>query len=143
MSRTVTRPEPLPNMISFDIEGFIEASHDIMEVPPRYLSDELEANEIKTNTLSILKLLAECDQKATFFILGRIARDMPGLVRSIADAGHEIACHSFHHRRLYDSSESEVRDFLGEAKRCLEDASGKPVRGFRAPEFSITTLSRS
>ena len=134
----MTQTGPTPNLLTFDIEGFIEASHDSMHVPSRYISEEREAEEIEVNTLEILDLLAECDQRATFFILGRIARDMPSLVRRIAGGGHEIACHSFHHRRLFHFPRPEVEAFLGEAKRLLEDVSGQTVLGFRAPDFSIT-----
>jgi polysaccharide deacetylase family protein (PEP-CTERM system associated) len=129
---------PVPNLLTFDIEGFIESSHDSMHVPDEYISQELEGEEIEVNTLEILELLAKLNQKATFFILGRIARDMPSLVRKIAAAGHEIACHSFYHRRLFQYAPSEVRTFLRDAKRYLEDASGEAVCGFRAPDFSIT-----
>ena len=125
------------NLLSFDIEGFIEASHDSLGVPRGYTSEELEEEEIEVNTLEILHLLADFDQKATFFILGRIARDMPSLVRQIAEAGHEIACHSFYHRRLLHFSRPEVAQFLRDAKHLLEDVSGKPIYGFRAPDFSI------
>ncbi|HLB38414.1 MAG TPA: DUF3473 domain-containing protein [Gemmatimonadales bacterium] len=127
-----------PNLLTFDIEGFIEASHDSMRVPRKYVSSELEREEIEVNTLAILELLAETGQKATFFVLGRIARDMPALVRRIVDLGHELACHSLEHRRLYAFAPREVRTFLREAKRLLEDVSGESVRGFRAPDFSIT-----
>jgi len=134
----MTRNGRVPNLLSFDIEGFIEASHDSMHVPAKYVSATSEAKEIEVNTLAILDLLGEFDQKATFFILGRIARDMPSLVRRIADDGHEIACHSFHHRRLFHFPRPEVETFLADAKRALEDASSKTVSGFRAPDFSIT-----
>ncbi|MBI2524628.1 MAG: polysaccharide deacetylase family protein [Candidatus Rokubacteria bacterium] len=125
------------NLLTFDIEGFIEASHDQMHVPAKYISEVGEAREIEVNTLKILELLEEFDQRATFFVLGRIGRDMPGLVRRIAAGGHEIACHSFDHRRLYGFPRPEVERFLVAAKRALEDASGRPVHGFRAPDFSI------
>jgi polysaccharide deacetylase family protein (PEP-CTERM system associated) len=126
------------NLLTFDIEGFIESSHESMRVPAEYISERLEAEEIEANTGSILDLLEEFGQKATFFILGRIARDMPRLVRRIADAGHEIGCHSLFHKRLYNFQRNEVAAFLEEAKHRLEDASGGPVYGFRAPDFSIT-----
>jgi polysaccharide deacetylase family protein (PEP-CTERM system associated) len=136
--RRVSINKNMANLISFDIEGFIEATHDIMEVPQKYLSKAEESKEIEVNTMSILEMLNFFEQKATFFVLGRIARDMPGLVRSIANAGHEIGCHSFNHRRLYNFNRSEVKDFLMDAKNYLEDAIGNPVYGFRAPDFSIT-----
>lgn len=126
------------NLLTFDIEGFIEASHDSFHVPDKYISEDLEAREIELNTLEILDVLAEVRQRATFFILGRIARDMPSLVRRIAEAGHEIACHSFYHQRLSQFTSSEVEELIRAAKELLEDASGQPVYGFRAPDFSIT-----
>ena len=109
-----------------------------MHVPAAYLTVGFEDGAIERNTMSILGLLAEQRQKATFFVLGRIARDMPRLVRTIALQGHEVACHSFEHRRLYDFSRSEVKILLSSAKRYLEDVYGRPVVGFRAPDFSIT-----
>src|ERR1039458_7951470 len=130
------------NMISFDIEGLVESSHDIMQIPEKYLCKDQEAMQIEKNTHSILEFLAERNQKATFFVLGRLSRDMPQLVRDIADAGHEIACHSFYHRRLFTLGDSEVRAFVGDAKHSLEDVSGKAVYGFRAPDFSIVSRNR-
>jgi len=134
-------PAKMRNLLTFDIEGFIEASHDSMNVPGKYISDVMEREEIESNTLEILDVLSEFKQKATFFILGRIARDMPSLVRQIADSGNEIGCHSFYHRRLFHYSRSEAQVFLADAKRLLENASGKRVYGFRAPDFSITTAN--
>lgn len=134
---TATADTRTPNMLSFDIEGFIEASHDSMHVPPECISATREAEEIEINTLEIVDLLAETGQRGTFFILGRIARDMPRLVRRIADAGHEIGCHSYYHRRLFQFDRPQTRRFLVEARHALEDAAGQRVCGFRAPDFSI------
>jgi polysaccharide deacetylase family protein (PEP-CTERM system associated) len=126
------------NLVTFDVEGFVEASQDIIDIPSARRSPKAEREEIELNTLAILDLLAELGQRATFFVLGRIGRDMTRLVRRIAEAGHEIACHSFEHRRLHRLAPSAVRAALGDAKRYLEDAGGCAVGGFRAPDFSIT-----
>jgi len=134
-------PSPIANLLTFDIEGFIEASHDSMHVPQKYISTELEREEIELNTHGILDLLAETRQTATFFVLGRIARDLPALVRRIVGDGHELGCHSFYHRRLHFLSPQELREQLGDAKRNLEDIAGSPIYGFRAPDFSITTAN--
>jgi polysaccharide deacetylase family protein (PEP-CTERM system associated) len=83
-------------------------------------------------------LLASADRRATFFTLGWIAQRYPHLIREIADQGHEIACHSHLHRLVYSLSPEEFRDDTRTAKMELEDASGKSVRGYRAPSFSIT-----
>jgi polysaccharide deacetylase family protein (PEP-CTERM system associated) len=126
------------NLLTFDIEGFVEASYDSMDVGNEHACENLEREEIEANTSEILCVLAEHDQRATFFILGRIALDMPDLVRQIASAGHEIACHGLVHRRLWLFTREEVSTALREAKFRLEDVAGRPVHGFRAPDFSIT-----
>jgi polysaccharide deacetylase family protein (PEP-CTERM system associated) len=131
-----------PNLLTFDIEGLVEASLESMIVPPECISVERENEEVRVNTLEILDLLAETGHTGTFFVLGRIARDMPGLVREIADAGHEIGCHSFHHRRLFNFGRPETRQAVADAKHMLEDACGHRVYGFRAPDFSITDVNR-
>lgn len=126
------------NLLTFDIEGFVESSLESLAVPEKYQNVANETREIETNTLAILDVLAELKQKGTFFILGRIARDLPGLVKKIASDGHEIGCHSLEHKRLYNFPEADVKEIVTSAKKYLEDVSGKPVRGFRAPDFSIT-----
>ncbi|PKN02185.1 MAG: polysaccharide deacetylase family protein [Elusimicrobia bacterium HGW-Elusimicrobia-1] len=126
------------NILTFDIEGFIEASHDSFDVPERYISAESERKEIEVNTTAILELLRRHNQKATFFILGRIAGDMPSLVRKIAGEGHEVACHGLIHRRIHKFDKIACRRMISDAKNMLEDVSGRQVVGFRAPDFSIT-----
>lgn len=130
------------NIASFDIEGFVESSLDVMSVPERYFSQDGERHQIEKNTDDILEVLAEADCRATFFILGRIARDIPSLVARIARAGHEIACHGLFHRRLYNLEDKEAKESISAAKTYLEDAGGTAVYGFRAPDFSITQENR-
>src|SRR5262249_15917787 len=70
--------------------------------------------------------------------LGEVARDHPQLVREIAARGHEVACHSLGHDLVYHQSAHELRTAAAAARALLEDTSGTPVRGFRAPSWSIT-----
>ena len=79
--------------------------------------------------------------RATFFIVGRIARDLPHVVEAIAGAGHEIAGHSQEHLRVYGQTPEAFRAGMEQAQRDLEAIAGEPVRGFRAPDFSITQQS--
>ena len=125
------------NLLTFDIEGFRDALHESISIPPRAKPNFSEKDVIETNTLEILSLLSEYSAKGTFFILGWIAKDMPSLIRTIAREGHEIACHGLLHKRLFNLSRREIEESLNEAKKCLEDASGSAVYGFRAPDFSI------
>ena len=127
----------IKNILSFDIEGLVESSHDSMTIPDKYIDSKKENHQIEQNTQEILKILDKFNTKGTFFILGRIAKDIPQLIREISDEGHEIACHSLDHRRLYDFKKEEIIHKITEGKKLLEDACGKKVIGFRAPDFSI------
>src|ERR1700680_1848902 len=64
--------------------------------------------DIGTNFL--LDLLAEHNTRATFFVLGWVASNHPSLVKKIADAGHEIGCHSYRHQLIYNLSPVDFRE---------------------------------
>jgi peptidoglycan/xylan/chitin deacetylase (PgdA/CDA1 family) len=66
-------------------------------------------SRVEIGTGYILDLLAEFEVQATFFILGWVASKRPALIRRIAEAGHEIACHSHRHRLVYELSPAEFK----------------------------------
>ena len=73
----------------------------------------------------------------TFFLLGWIAKYHPDVVRSIANAGHEIASHGFWHEQVTALKPAEFLDDVRSSKCEIEDVTGAPVLGYRAPSFSI------
>lgn len=79
--------------------------------------------------------------KITFVIVGQDAvleRNRTAL-RSIAEAGHEIANHSFRHESwLHLYSRGELEEEIATAERAIEDATGRRPRGFRGPGFSLS-----
>ena len=85
----------------------------------------------------LLELLARFETRGTFFVLGWIARHRPQVVRAIVDAGHEVASHGFGHERVCAMSPAAFREDVRASKAVLEDVSGTPVLGYRAPSFSI------
>ena len=85
----------------------------------------------------LLELLAVAGGRGTFFVLGWLAERHPSLVRAIIEAGHEVASHGWDHRRVTELSVAEFRGSVRRSKRVLEEISGQPVVGFRAPSFSI------
>jgi polysaccharide deacetylase family protein (PEP-CTERM system associated) len=94
-------------------------------------------SRVRRNVDALLELLARRGARGTFFVLGWIAEREPGMVRAIADAGHEIASHGQDHRRVTHQSPDAFRVSVRDSKAILEDAAGRPVIGFRAPSFSI------
>ena len=91
---------------------------------------------------TVLDLFERSQVTATFFILGWVAERYPKLVRRIAACGHEIGCHSYAHRLVYDLSPSEFRQDTRRAVRVIEDACGVTPTSYRAPSYSITASSR-
>ncbi len=92
-------------------------------------------------TRKILKFLEEKNVKGTFFTVGKIADEEPGLIREICDHGHEIAFHSYCHRPLTMENRSSFRAESQNGVSRLEDLIGTKVYGFRAPNFSLTSES--
>lgn len=94
---------------------------------------------LKRNVNRVLQILEESGRegKATFFVLGRNARKYPSVVREIQKRGHEIACHGNEHDSVYNLGEARFAKEVRTAKAVLEDITGEPVLGFRAPNFSI------
>jgi len=133
--------KPVINAFTIDVEGFVESNLQSFHISDKYINQSQEDREIEHNTNALLEILDEVDVKATFFFIGRLARDIPDLVKSVAEAGHEIGCHNYAHIRVFGIEKDEFREKLTDAKNLLEDVSGQRVYGFRAPDFSITESS--
>ena len=95
------------------------------------------SGRVLNSTSRVLDLLDEYEQKGTFFILGNVAEKHPNLIRKIANAGHEVASHGYHHHSIFNLSPKQVKKDVGSSVKLLEDTIGKKVIGFRAPDFSI------
>ena len=96
---------------------------------------------VRGNTSLLLEMLDERKVRATFFVLGWVARKHPEIVRQIAAAGHEVASHGMSHRLIYTQAPEEFRQETRDAKALLEDLAQKPVTGYRAATYSITSRS--
>jgi polysaccharide deacetylase family protein (PEP-CTERM system associated) len=92
---------------------------------------------VERNTHTILDMLGRYDVKATFFVLGWVAERYPELIKNIHGAGHEIACHGYNHRLVYDLTPDQFREDVRMAKDILENITGTEVKGFRATSYSI------
>jgi polysaccharide deacetylase family protein (PEP-CTERM system associated) len=118
-----------------DVEEYFQVSAFEPRVP-RESWDGLESRVVASMS-RLLDILAEHEARGTFFVLGWIAERHPELVRAIAAAGHEVASHGQDHRRVTHQTPEEFRASVRRSKQVLEDVTGTPVLGFRAPSFSI------
>lgn len=126
----------MTHLLSFDVEDWFHA-HNMAPAIDRSEWEECESR-VKDATYRILDILGRYDTKATFFVLGWVAERHPELVREIDGRGHEVASHGYNHRILYEQTPEEVRADLERSLEILEPLTEEPIRGYRAPSFSIT-----
>lgn len=126
----------ISNVLTIDVEEYFQATAFNGNAPIAEW-DNYESR-VERPTYNLLTTLAKYDTKATFFVVGWVAKRHPELVKAIQKEGHEIACHSYAHREISEQGPSAFRKDLRLAKSILEDITGRPVRGYRAPTFSIT-----
>jgi polysaccharide deacetylase family protein (PEP-CTERM system associated) len=136
--RPPTQPIPgtlMCNALTIDVEDYFHVSAMAPYVPRSEWANQ--TSRVERNVERILQLLDDYGARATFFTLGWIAERYPQLVRSIADADHEIASHGFAHRRASEQTPQAFFSDIQLAKVVLEDVCGAEVQGYRAPSFSI------
>jgi polysaccharide deacetylase family protein (PEP-CTERM system associated) len=135
-ARACPASEAVRIILSFDVEEHyrIEAAAGVSVASS--LKTEY-ATRLESSTQWLLEELARHDLRATFFVVGAIARDNPALVRAIHRAGHEVASHSWAHRRVHTMTPASFREDVQRSKEALEDVTGEAVVGYRAPTFSI------
>jgi polysaccharide deacetylase family protein (PEP-CTERM system associated) len=130
---------PLVNAFSVDVEDYFQVAALAPAIPVE--SWPTWEYRVEANTEVILQLCEEKNVRGTFFILGWVAEKSPQLVKRIAAAGHEIACHGYSHQLIYNQTQAVFREETFRSKHFLEDVIGKPVTGYRAASFSITPES--
>ncbi|MCK4586304.1 MAG: DUF3473 domain-containing protein [Gammaproteobacteria bacterium] len=127
------------NAISVDVEDYYQVSAFSKNIH----RDNWEAQEsrVVSNTHKLLDIFDGSSVKCTFFVLGWVAERHKDLVKEIASRGHEVACHGYSHRLIYEQSPEEFREETFLAKQILEDIIQTEVTGYRAASYSITRKS--
>ena len=121
--------------LTFDVEDWFQVENLRSLYPPE--SWERLPRRVAGSTRAILDLLEELDVPATFFVLGWIADREPELVRAISRAGHEVGSHGYGHLLPLTMTEEAFREDARRAQTVLQELSGRPVIGYRAPSFNL------
>ena len=123
----------MKNLLSVDIEDWF---HFIgSRYSPRI--DQWDDYESRMEPAVESLLGALWPHKATFFCLGWAAEKHPGVIRRIAEAGHEIASHGYYHELVFELGPDRFREDITRTKALLESVAGVAVTAYRAPGFSI------
>lgn len=129
---------PIKNALSIDLEDWYH---------PEFVRKRILFNpksQIIDSTTKIIKLLKKYNIKATFFVLGEIAKKKPQLIKTIYHNGHEIASHGMSHIPLWHLNYHEFNKELIVFKEIIKNILGKNINiyGFRAPTFSINNRTK-
>ena len=127
-------------ILSFDIEDWFHLlDNNSTKNEKDWINYE---SRIHSNMDKIYEILDATNSKASFFVLGWIAEKYPELIREICDRGHEIGSHTHLHQLVYEQDRNTFYQDVDRSIKTLEDISGKKVRMFRAPGFSITETNK-
>lgn len=120
------------NILSIDVECWYQMCY-------RSVTGDLISPSQKSFRVMrlLLEMLRRKGVRATFFVVGYVAEAFPGLIKEMSDDGHEIASHGFTHTQLFKLTRKQLCEELKHSVDLLENITGKPVMGFRAPQFSM------
>jgi peptidoglycan/xylan/chitin deacetylase (PgdA/CDA1 family) len=118
----------MKNILSIDLESFVHINPDNKDSSK--VRKQKDNEYIIKVTEYLLIQLKKHNQKATFFTVAEIYNWYPELIKKIQKQGHEVAFHTFSHKKLKnkDILEKELKD----SKKFIKEL--KP-KGFRAPQI--------
>jgi polysaccharide deacetylase family protein (PEP-CTERM system associated) len=128
----------MTNAFTVDLEDWFQGLTSTNAQPEKWPSYEAR---LEASAAQILALLDKYHVRATFFVLGHVADQYPGLIRRIDAAGHEIGVHGYWHDRIHRLTPEGFAAALDRAIAALEPLVSQPILGHRAPYFSINQSS--
>lgn len=126
---------PILNAMTVDVEDYFHVS-----AFEKVIDSSQWTNlplRVERNTYRLLEVFEQNNVKSTFFTLGWVAEQCPGLIKDIVAQGHELASHGYSHQRATQMTPEQFRQDVLQSKTLLEDCAGNPIKGYRAPSFSI------
>jgi len=127
------------NILTIDVEDWFHASALTGKV--NSVGAKQSQSRILHALYRVLDLLEEHKSRATFFVLASVAERFPEMVQTIRQRNHEIASHGFAHESIYLHTKEEFRRDVRRSLSILEEITNDKIKGYRAPNFSITTDS--
>lgn len=111
--------------------GYVSASATPVEAPKIALT--FDDGPSAAWTPALLDGLKERGVKATFFLIGENADKNPEIVKRMAEEGHLIGNHTYHHVELTKVSENEARLELADTSAVIARITGKEPEYMRPP----------
>jgi len=127
------------NALTIDVEEWFHVSRFRKQINPNEWG-KLESRVI-ASVARVLRILSDHNIRATFFVLGWVAEQHPGVVQMIEEQGHDIGTHGYAHQLVYDLGAREFEDDLQRSLKILREQATTPIESYRAPSFSINYRS--
>lgn len=125
----------MPHAFSIDVEDWYQGIDRPLAEWSQY------EKRIRVGMDEVLALLERYEVQVTCFVLGKVAEEHPGLIADLLHAGHEIATHGYHHQEVHKLTPGQFREDIRRSIDLLQDLTGEPVIGYRAPYFTVTSKS--
>ena len=93
----------LVNAISVDVEEYFHAENLQKFIGGRKKWNTM-SSRLEVSIDKVLEIFSKKSIKASFFILGSLARKHPSILRKIAEQGHELGSHGYNHKLVYQQS---------------------------------------
>lgn len=103
----------------------------------RHVDPSREQDLLQQSLQPVLEMLDRHGARITFFVLGQIAEEHPGLIRDIRRRGHEIASHGYSHRLISELGRHGFELDVKKSIQAIKAAAGARPVGFRASNFSL------
>lgn len=132
------RPQAL---LTLDVEDWEHANFSQLSGKTEQIRSEFRSRQYRmdANTDRWISLLGEFGASSTCFVLGEFAERYPQAVKRLAAAGHEIASHGPTHDLVYEMTRDRFREYLRQGLDQLQQVTGRPCLGFRAPSWSVSS----
>ena len=105
------------NILTFDIEEWFHLlDNDSTRSEEQWKGFEVRIYE---NMERIFRILEETDTKATFFVIGWIAKTYPDIVRQIASK-YQVGSHTMNHQLVWQQSREAFKEDVSSSIKLLE-----------------------
>ena len=108
----------------------------------KYIAMTFDDGPVASNTTRVLNMLKQRNIKATFYVIGRRAKNNPAIMRRMVAEGHEVGNHTWTHGNLKKMSNSQVRSELNRTRDVIIASTGIKPRTMRPPYGALSTRQR-
>lgn len=122
------------NALSIDLEDWFAAYN----LRINFRDWDKQDFRVVESTYKLLDLFSKHQVHGTFFVLGWVAEHAPDLICEVEQRGHEIATHGYSHTLITQMTPAEFEADIVKALAVTQPLVQHPIRGFRAPSFTIT-----